>query len=118
MAALHNRAHGQARLTPASAAGQDASARGDAERFAHDAAIRAGETILPTDFSQIGGACCVVGEKSLKFRERLRERQIGASNDVHDHMPVVGPLSTQTHGAKPHLEQTIFRTNFGFNSKP
>ena len=47
VAALHDRADGQSRLAAASATGQDAGPRGDAERFTHDAAVRAGEPVTP-----------------------------------------------------------------------
>ena len=47
VAALHDRADGQPRLAAASTTGQDAGPRGDAERFTHDAAVRAGEPVTP-----------------------------------------------------------------------
>ncbi len=83
VAALHDRADGQSRLAAASATGQDARPRGDAERFTHDAAVRAGEPVTPASFFQVGGAGRIVGEKSLKLRERSREWQVGSVENVH-----------------------------------
>ena len=62
VAALHDRADGQSRLAAASATGQDAGPRGDAERFTHDAAVRAGETATPASLFQVGSADRIVGE--------------------------------------------------------
>lgn len=76
--------YGQPRLAAASATGQDAGPRGDAERFTHDAAMRPSEPVTPASFFQIGGAGRIVGEKSLKLRERSWEWQVGSVENVHD----------------------------------
>ena len=83
VAALHDRADGQSRLAAASATGQHARPRGDAERLAHDAAARAGESIAPPSPFQVGGAGGVIGKQLLKLGERPRELQIGAVENVH-----------------------------------
>ena len=62
---LHDRADGQSRLAAASAA------------------VRAGEPVTPASFFQVGGAGRIVGEKSLKLRERSREWQVGSVENVH-----------------------------------
>ena len=89
VAALHDRADGQSRLAAASATGQDAGPRGDAERFTHDAAARAGEPVAPASPFQVGGAGRIVGEKSLKLGEGLRQGQVGAVENVHDLLSVL-----------------------------
>ena len=78
MTALHHRAHGQARLAAAGPASQDAGPGGDAERFAHNAAVGAGKAFAPACLFQIGGAGGVVGEKPLELGERFREGEVGA----------------------------------------
>src|SRR4051794_8245375 len=85
MTALHHRAHGQARLAAAGPASQDAGPGGDAERFAHNAAVGAGKAFAPACLFQIGGAGGVVGEKSLELGERFREGEVGAIENVHSH---------------------------------
>jgi hypothetical protein len=85
MTALHHRAHGQARLAAAGPASQDAGPGGDAERFAHNAAVGAGKAFAPACLFQIGG---VVGEKPLELGERFREGEVGAIENVHSHLPL------------------------------
>ena len=85
MTALHHRAHGQARLAAAGPASQDAGPGGDAERFAHNAAVGAGKAVAPACLFQIGGAGGVVGEKPLELGERFREAEVGAIENVHSH---------------------------------
>jgi hypothetical protein len=85
MTALHHRAHGQARLAAAGPASQDAGPGGDAERFAHNAAVGAGKAFAPACLFQIGGAGGVVGEKPLELGERFREGEVGAIENVHSH---------------------------------
>ena len=76
-------------VAAASATGQDAGPGGDAERFTHDAAVRAGEPVTPASPFQVGGAGRIVGEKSLKLGEGLREGQVGAVENVHDPLSIL-----------------------------
>lgn len=118
MAALHHRANRQASVLAAGATPQNAWAGGNPKWFSDSAAARTNKPVSPARCFQIDSASCIIRKQLLEFRQRLWERQIGASDDVHDHMPRIAPLSSQTHGVIPHLEQTLSRTNLGFNSRP
>ena len=91
VAALHDRADGQSGLPATRATSQYAGPRGDAERFAHDVALRTGEPASPASPLEVGGAGRVVGKKSLKLGKRSREWQIGAVDNVHGPASVSRP---------------------------
>lgn len=95
-AALHDRADRQSRLAAASATGQHARPRGDAVRFAHDAAVRTGEPIAPARPFQVGGTGRVIWKKPLKLGKGLRELQVGAVENVHEprSMLLTHPISS------------------------
>jgi hypothetical protein len=71
-----------------SAAAQNAGARLKAEWLADHAAPRAGEPTSPAGPFKIRSTRRVVGENTLKFRQRLRKRQICADQNIHgQHYP-------------------------------
>jgi hypothetical protein len=63
-------------MAAAGPARKDAGPGGDAERFAHNAAV--GAAFAPACLFQRGGAGGVVGEKPLELGERFREGEVGA----------------------------------------
>ena len=70
-------------MAAASATCKHAGPRGDAERFAGDPTVRAGEAALPARLLKICGARFVVREKALELRERFWKRKVGAIENVH-----------------------------------
>ena len=86
--ALHDGPGRQPRLTPAFAAGQDARARGDAERFADFPTMGADETLGPSGLFKIAGTGRVVREKPLELGEGFRKGKLGALENVHRHSPL------------------------------
>jgi hypothetical protein len=73
MAALHDCADHQPSVLATFTAAQDTRTVIESERLSAGSTMRANETALPAGLFQIGGASHFVGEKPLKFRERLRE---------------------------------------------
>jgi hypothetical protein len=83
VAAFHDRADRQAGVLPAGPAAQYARAVLEAKRSADHTTMRADETRIPACLFQVCRARRVIREKLLKFRQSLRERQIGVLLDVH-----------------------------------
>ena len=81
--ALHDGPGHQADVFATSAAAQNAGARLKAEWLADQAAPRAGEPTSPAGLFKIRSTRRVVGENTLKFRQRLRKRQICAGQNIH-----------------------------------
>ncbi len=83
VAALHDGPGHQAYVFATGAAAQNAWARLETERPANDAAPWTGEPSVPAGAFEIGGTGRVVRENTLELRQRLRERQIFTSQDIH-----------------------------------
>src|SRR5271168_2532413 len=106
VAAFHDRADRQAGILPAGAAAQDARTVLEAKRGADHTTMRANETRIPACLFQVCRARRVIRKKLLKFRQSLRERQIGVLLDVHSgHGCLTYPVTT-TIKAAPNWAQT------------
>jgi len=85
VAALHDGPCHQANVFATGSAAQNARARLEAERLAHNAAPWAGEPITPAGLFEISSARRVIRENALKFRQRLGEGQVFAGQDIDAH---------------------------------
>jgi hypothetical protein len=105
VAAFHGRADRQAGVLPTGPAAQYTRAVLEAKRSANHTTMRADETRIPACLFQVCRAHRVIREKLLKFRQSLRERQIGVLLDVH------GGHGCLTYRLRP----TINRAELGAN---
>jgi len=93
VAAFHNRSDCQSVFAAALAADQHPWPRGNTKRFTNFQATRARKPVDPASPLQIAGARIVIGKEPLKFRERLRERQIVDVENIHNSsLPTLGAL--------------------------
>ena len=83
MAALHDSANQEARLSAARAALQNSRSGDNTVRFGDHAAMRADKATRPAGPLEIGSACRVIRKLLLKFGERLGESQVVTLVDVH-----------------------------------
>jgi len=81
--ALHDGPSHQAYVLATGAAAQNAWARLETERLTNDAAPWTSKPSLPAGAFEIGGTGRVVRENTLELRQRLRERQVFTSQDIH-----------------------------------
>ena len=84
MAALHDGANQEARLSAARAALQNPRSGGNTVGFGDHAAMRADNAVRPAGPLDIESARRVIRKLLLKFGERLGESQVVPLVDVHD----------------------------------
>ena len=85
MRTFHHRSHRQSCVSPARAASKDTGTTWKSQGIPHRRAIRANESIAPTQFQQVPCAGFVIREKPLELWKRVRERKIVALMNIHEH---------------------------------
>ena len=85
MRTFHHCPHRQSCVSSACAASKDTGTTWKSQGIAHRRAIRADESIAPTQFQQVTCAGLVIREKPLELWKRARERKIVALMNVHEH---------------------------------
>src|ERR1019366_3977177 len=85
MRALHNGAGSEARVAVAMTTPQYTGAIGKAVRLIRHATVVTDEPIAPPGALKVGCTGCLVGEQSLKLRQRAWKRQIASVKHVDNH---------------------------------